>query len=289
MNKIKKAIIPVAGLSTRVYPMNKVMPKSILPIYDDIDKRMKPAILKLCEELTEAGIETIYLITRKEDKHLYQEIFQNVPKNVLRKLNQSNREYDNKLYEIGKKIKCIEQEEPLGFGHAVYCAYDYVKEDKACLLLLGDTIYKSYEQKSCVKQLLDYYNSNNKIIIALQEIEKSKLCYYGISRGDWKDKYKKEMSIKEIVEKPSIEYANKNLKMDEKFWGNFGEFILTQSFFKELKKLCDKDLNDGEEYQLMDVMEKIVKDEEVNGFIINGKSYDLGNIDGYINAMKELL
>lgn len=285
MHKIKKAIIPVAGLATRVFPMNKVTKKAFLPIIDK-DNRVKPVILKLLEELQEAEIEEFYLIIGENDEELYNKLFNKVEDKVYEKISNEDKEYENKIVEIGKKVKYIVQHEQLGFGHAVYLAKEYVNDEPA-LLILGDTIYKSNIQKNCAEQILEFYDKNENVIIAVQEIEEHDLKNYGTVKGNWDNTEKTEMSLETIVEKPSIEYANKNLRIDEKFYGNFGEFVLTKEVFDELEKIINNPISENEEYQLMDAFENIIKTGNAKGLVINGRSYDAGNIESYIKILRK--
>lgn len=285
MHKIKKAIIPVAGLATRIYPMNKVTKKAFLPIIDH-DNRVKPLILKLIEELCEAGIEEIYLIIGENDQKLYEQLFNKLDKKIYDKLNHEDKKYENYLQEIGRKIKYIIQNKPLGFGHAVMLAKKYVDTDP-CILVLGDTIYKSNEEISCVEQLLRFYDEYQNVIIALKELKEEELKYYGTIYGKWDDSNNTRISLEKIVEKPSIEYAKKHLLLDGKYYGNFGEFILTKELFKELEKIIDKPLRENEEYQLMNAFESTIKKGHAKGIVINGNSYDAGNIESYINIMRK--
>ncbi len=284
MHKIKKAIIPLAGLATRIYPMNKVTKKGFLPIID-LDGRIKPIILKLLEELDEAEIEEIYLIIGKNDKPLYDELFEGVNEGVYKKLNIKDKEYEQKIIKIGKKIKYIIQEECLGFGHAVYLSKEYL-QNEACILLLGDTIYKSKEKDSCVEQILKYYDEQENTIIALQELKEKDLKNYGTVYGFWDNKEKTKISLQKLIEKPSIEVARKELLMNGKFYGNFGEFVLTKDVFLELEKLMKISLQNNQEYQLMDALENVIKQGKVKGLMINGVSFDAGNIEAYKNVQR---
>jgi len=287
MHKIKKAIIPIAGLATRMYPMNKVTKKALLPIYDEKDNRIKPIILKLLEELYETNIEEIYLIIGQNDEALYRNLFKKLDKKIYKKLNEEDIRYDEKIKKIGDKITYIIQKEQFGFGHAVYLAKKYIKNEPV-LLLLGDTIYKSFENRSCIEQLLDFYDEKQNSIIALHEIEEDKLKYYGIVKGNSFNLEKNKMVLEKIVEKPSIDYAKANLLTNEKYYGNFGEFVLTKELFDELEKIVSIPLKENQEYQLMGAFEQLIKNNTVNGIIINGKSFDVGNINSYIQTMNFL-
>lgn len=283
MHKINKAIIPLAGLATRIYPMNKITQKAFLPIIDK-DGRVKPLILKLIEELDEAGIKEIFLIIGKNDKEKYDNLFKKADEAVYAKLTEFDKQYDQKIEKLSHKIKCIIQKEPLGFADAVYQAKPHINQEP-CILILGDTIYKSNENKNTVEQLLDCYDKYEETIIALQELNEADLKYYGTINGKKIDK--NLIQLDTIVEKPSIEYAKKHLLLDGKFYGNFGEFILTEQVFDEIEAIMNIKIEKGEEYQLMDAFENVIQKSGAKGLIINGESFDAGNIEAYKKIMRE--
>ena len=285
MHKIKKAIIPVAGLATRMYPISKAVKKALLPVCD-IDGRIKPLIFKLLEELVVSGIEEIFLIVNDYDKEVYKKIFEQSSSSVLAKLSSDDKEYDKNLKIIGDKITYIVQNETLGFGHAVYLARDYINKEPV-ILLLGDTLYKSLNNSiSCVEQLLQYFDDVETTIIALKELKEDELKYYGTVQGKWINDEKNKLILSKIVEKPNIEYAKKNLLIDNKFYGNFGEFILTEELFVELENIISKPLIKGTEYQLMDAFDNLINKSRVDGLIIDGNSYDMGNIAAYKDVLR---
>ena len=285
MHKIKKAIIPVAGLATRMYPISKAVKKALLPVCD-IDGRIKPLIFKLLEELVVSGIEEIFLIVNDYDKEVYKKIFEQSSSSVLAKLSSDDKEYDKNLKIIGDKITYIVQNEALGFGHAVYLARDYINKEPV-ILLLGDTLYKSLNKSiSCVEQLLQYFDDVETTIIALKELKEDELKYYGTVQGKWINDEKNKLILSKIVEKPNIEYAKKNLLIDNKFYGNFGEFILTEELFVELENIISKPLIKGTEYQLMDAFDNLINKSRVDGLIIDGNSYDMGNIAAYKDVLR---
>ncbi len=284
MHKIKKAIIPVAGLATRVYPLNKVTKKAFLPVIDE-DGRIKPLILKLLEELCKSQIEEIYLIIGKNDAIEYDNLFKRVDDKIYNKLSYADREYEEKILKISKKVKYVIQEKPLGFGHAVFMTKEYIKNEP-CILILGDTIYKNTGKETCIEQILNFYDEYENVIIALQELKEKDLKYYGTIYGKWDDENKTKISIETIVEKPSIKYAKKHLLLDNKFYGNFGEFILTKELFEELENIINKPLKEDEEYQLMDAFENVIKKGHAKGLVIDGYSYDAGNIEAYKKILR---
>lgn len=284
MHKIKQAVIPIAGLATRLYPMNKFTKKALLPICD-IDGRVKPVIMKLLEELDEAGIEKIYLIISKEDKKFYNNLFKKASKDIINKLSDEDKLYDKKINKISKKISYIIQDKKLGFGDAVYLARTKLNEEPV-IVLLGDTIYKSNEDRSSVEQLLSYFDEIETPVVALKELEEKELKYYSVVSGNWENEEKTKMVLNQVIEKPSVEYAKEHLLLNKKFFGNFGELILTKEIFDEFEKIMNIPIENGQEYQLMDAFDKLSKTGSVHGLLINGNSYDMGNIEAYINVLR---
>lgn len=285
MHKITKAIIPVAGFGTRLFPATKVIPKAFLPIYDN--GHIKPVLLKLMEELDSAGIEKICLVVNENEKELFTNFFSPITDIYFSKLKKENIIYENKLIKLGEKITYVTQKEQLGFGHAVYQSKNFAK-DEPVIMILGDTLYKSNTNQSCIDQLLTYFDKVQTAIISLQEVPDEDMQYVGISKGIWDNSSKQELTLETIVEKPSVEYAHKNLLIDKKAYGNFGAFILNKEFFTELETVCSKPLDASKEYQLMDAFENLMKKSVVKGFIINGKSFDMGNTQKYQEVMKEI-
>ena len=285
MHKIKKAIIPVAGLATRMYPMSKFVKKAFLPVID-LDGRIKPLILKLLEELHKEEIEEIYLIIGKNEEKLYKELFSKIDEKIYNKISEEDKLYEQLIMQISAKVKYIVQEEPLGFAHAVYLAKKHIKNEPF-ILLLGDTIYKSDNDKSCLKQMLEFYDMNNVTTIGLHKIKEEELKYYGTAKGKWENSEKDVLLLETIVEKPTKEYAKKNLIIDGNYYGNFGMFILEENIFKEIEINIGKAIEGNKEYQLMDAIKNIIKKESGKGLVIKGKSFDMGNIEGYKKVMRE--
>lgn len=153
--KVKKAIIPVAGFGTRLYPETRSIKKEFFPIIDK-DGYVKPVILVLLEQLEDSGIEEICLVIGEEEQKQYDEFFSPLSQEHISKLSEEKREYEEKILRIGKKITYVYQKERKGFGHAVYQCREFTNNEPV-LLLLGDMIYQSYEDKTCSRQLIDAY------------------------------------------------------------------------------------------------------------------------------------
>ncbi|HEY9905300.1 MAG TPA: sugar phosphate nucleotidyltransferase, partial [Candidatus Sericytochromatia bacterium] len=146
--KVRKAVIPAAGFGTRLFPATKVVKKELFPIIDR-DGRAKPVILAIVEEAISAGIEEVGIVVQKSDRQVFEDFFKAPPKEELfNKLSLENQEYSRYLQDLGSKITILTQDEQEGFGHAVFCANQWVN-DEPFLLLLGDHLYTSDTEISC--------------------------------------------------------------------------------------------------------------------------------------------
>ncbi|WP_461257358.1 sugar phosphate nucleotidyltransferase, partial [Treponema sp. R80B11-R83G3] len=177
---VHKAIIPVAGYGTRLYPATRSMKKEFMPVIDS-DGMVKPVILILLEQLYDSGIDEICLITGGEDEiEVYKKYFQSsLPEKHSEKLPASMLDYENKIIEIGKKITFCIQKEKKGFGHAVFQGRDFCG-DEPVLLLLGDTIYRSGMQKTCSVQLIEAYERLDTPVVSIHKIPVEQVVHYGI-------------------------------------------------------------------------------------------------------------
>jgi len=284
-HKIKKAVIPVAGFGTRIYPFTRTVKKAFLPIVDN--GYVKPTILKLVEELDEAGIEEIALIVAKDEEPIYNDFFKNpVTSEHFDKLNDESKEYELKIQRLGEKIKYIVQEEQLGYGNAVWLSKEFASGEPV-LMILGDTIYKSKTDKSCTEQILSYYDEVEKPIISLHQIKEEDFKYFGIGYGTYDNNEKTKISLQGIVEKPTVEFAKENLCMDGKYFGTFGQSIIDSSIYDALEYNVKNNITSKGEIQYTDAVDTAIKNADIKGFIVDGKQYDLGNAKAYVQAMAD--
>ncbi len=141
-NQVRKAVIPVAGFGTRLFPATKVVKKEIFPIIDR-DGRAKPVIIAIIEEAISAGITEVGIVLQPHDREIFEDLLKNPPKKeLLDKLSPQNQEYSRYLEDLGSKITFLLQEEQLGYGHAVFCAKDWVQDEP--FLLPKSSRYRLY-------------------------------------------------------------------------------------------------------------------------------------------------
>ena len=261
---VKQAIIPLAGLGTRMLPLTKALPKELWPLGS------KSILEHILDECFNAGVkEVIFVISKKKNvikKYFFKnKSLENAIKNkpdILKKLIYLNR--------ISKRIKFVYQDKPRGLGHAVMCAKKYIKS-KYFLLLLPDDIIKG---KNCSKELILINKKNQSSVLALKQVSKKEVKRYGIAGFSNKKKFK----INKMIEKPSITNAPSRYAI-------IGRYLLNKSIFKFLKKQKKGKLG---EIQITDAMNAMLSKESFYGCEFKGKYLDCGTINGYIKSFVEI-
>ena len=262
---IKQAIIPLAGLGTRLLPLTSVFAKELLPING------KPGIEYILDECIEAGIkEIIFIISKKKEvirKYFYNDEFY---KKIIKRKNDQRiiKEYKKILY-YRKKIKFIYQNEPLGTGDAVLKTKNLIKDKYFLMLLPDDLIIRN----NCSKEMIRLHKKTNGSIIATKRVDRKTVSRWGIL--SIKNKKKRHFQIKDVVEKPSIKKAPSNFAI-------IGRYILPSKIFIEIKKLKP---GQGGEIHITDAIRSLIKKEnKFYGNIFKGKYLDCGTLNGYINS-----
>ena len=283
---IRKAVIPVAGFGTRLYPETRFVKKEFCPVIDS-DGLVKPVLLVLLEELDRIGIEEICLVLNPEEEEIYRQLLLTpISDNHYQKLPPSMKQYEDRICRVVKKLKFVFQEEPKGFGHAVYQASDFAGKDPV-LLLLGDTIYESNRAASCTQQLVEAYALFGRPMVAIQPIPFDEVGNYGVFAGVWDDKQETVLKCTQIVEKPNAVYAREYLNVataasPENCYGAFGAYILTPEVFECLQQAVETNrVNRKNEIELTDAFREISRNDSVYGIVIDGRSYDMGNAEAY--------
>jgi len=286
----RKAIIPVAGFGTRMYPLTRWIKKEMMPLIDG-DGLAKPAILILLEQLNTAGVEDICLVVNSEDDmRMYRNYFKKpLSSEHFSKLPNAMQNYEKEIQNIGNKICFRIQQRQFGFGHAVYQCHDFVA-DEPVLLLLGDTVYSSTEKTNCSQQLLEIYENLQKPLIAIHKIPLEQVSNYGILSGVWMDDARTLLNITSFVEKPDLSYAENNLFMldennNKEYYSVFGQYILTPEVFDILETYLKTHLDEDKfsEINMTDTLSTFIG-KELTGVVLKGKMYDIGNPFAYGNT-----
>jgi len=266
MKKVRKAIIPAAGLGTRFLPATKAMPKEMLPIVD------KPTIQYIVEEAIASGIEDIIIVTGKGKRAIedhFDHAFE-LEENLIKK-----EKFDllEKVRESSKvEIHFIRQKEPLGLGHAVLCAKKFIG-DEPFAVLLGDDIVQA--ETPCLKQLMNQYDETGASVIGVQQVPDNETNRYGIIAPLERDG--RLYKVDNFVEKPALGTAPSNLAI-------MGRYILTPEIFNFLEK---QGAGAGGEIQLTDAIEQLNQIQRVFAYDFEGKRFDVGEKIGFVKTTVE--
>jgi UTP-glucose-1-phosphate uridylyltransferase/mevalonate kinase len=285
VHTVRKAIIPVAGFGTRLYPATRTIKKDFFPMPCP-DGMVRPVILILLEELVKSGVEEICLVLgSKEERQLYKDFFDSpLPDEHLRKLNAEAQEYENRILDIGKRLRYVYQHEKRGFGHAVYQAADFAANEPV-LLLLGDTLYRSSTNKPCALQMIEEYERYNQLMVSIHPIPLAEVSHYGILSGVWEDKERTVLNVSVMQEKPKASYAEeflgvRNGEGQKEYYSVFGQYILTPDVFAQLASdiaAADEAGDTTKEIELTAALESVRQKSGMMGVRLNGTMYDMGN------------
>lgn len=265
--KIRKAIIPAAGLGTRFLPATKAQPKEMLPIVD------KPTIQYIVEEAINAGIEDIIIVTGRNKRSIEDHFDRSIELEM---------ELENKgqteLLELARavsniaNIHYIRQKEPRGLGHAISVAKNFIGNEPFAVLL-GDDIVVS--QKPCLGQMIDIFNEYKTSILGVQHVPMSAVNKYGIVKC--KHIEGRVYKVQDMVEKPKAEDAPSNIAI-------LGRYIITPRIFHYLE---NQEAGAGGEIQLTDALRRLAEEEAMYAYDFLGKRYDVGHKQGYLEATVE--
>jgi UTP--glucose-1-phosphate uridylyltransferase len=264
--KVRKAIIPAAGLGTRFLPATKAMPKEMLPIVD------KPTIQYIVEEAIQSGIEDIIIVTGK-GKRAIEDHFDHAVELEQNLIEKEKFDLLDKVQEASKvDIHYIRQKEPKGLGHAVWCARKFIG-DEPFAVLLGDDIVQA--DTPCTKQLIDVYNETGSSVIGVQTVADDQTHRYGIVDPISQDG--RTYQVSNFVEKPVQGTAPSNLAI-------MGRYLLTADIFKHLEK---QETGAGGEIQLTDAIQMLNEEQSVFAYDFQGKRYDVGEKLGFVTTTLE--
>jgi len=265
--KVRKAIIPAAGLGTRFLPATKAQPKEMLPIVD------KPTIQYIVEEAINSGIEDIIIISGRNKRAIEDHFDKSYELE-----HELAKKGDEELLELVRgisnlaNIHYIRQKEAKGLGHAIYCAKSFIGNEPFAVLL-GDDIVDS--EVPCLKQLIDVFNEYKTTVIGVQPVNDEDVSKYGIVSCKQVDN--RVYKVKDLVEKPDRENAPSNIAI-------LGRYIITPLIFECLENVKP---GKGGEIQLTDALKTLIGQEAMYAYDFIGKRYDVGNKLGFLQATVE--
>ena len=280
---VRKAVIPAAGFGTRLFPASKAMKKELFPVIDS-SGQAKPAIMAIVEEAINAGIEEVCLIVQSGDTELFESFFKTPPPiEHYNKLSKENKTYCDYLLELGSRVTFVTQDVQEGFGHAVYCAREWVGNEPF-LLMLGDHLYGSDEEKCCAQQVVEAYEQVGHSVVGLKKTPIEQLSNFGCVTGVWKEE-DSLLSVTEFYEKPDPEYAMEHLHVDgmdiDQFLTVFGIYVLQPQIFEFLEQNITHNLRERGEFQLTSCLDELRKADGFSGYVVKGRRFDIGLPEEY--------
>ena len=268
MQKVTKAVIPAAGLGTRFLPATKACPKEMLPIVD------KPTIQYIIEEALASGITDILIISGRT-KRAIEDHFDRSPELELNLAEHGKADLLKMVQDIANvRIHYVRQKTPKGLGDAILCAKSFVGDEPFAVLLGDDVVYN--DEKPCLGQLIDVYNSTGASVLGCQTVPQEKVSSYGIVASCATDN-ERIFKVNDMVEKPAVEEAPSRLAV-------LGRYVITPDVFEILEHTAP---GRGGEIQLTDALKVLAKQHAVYAYDFIGRRYDVGDKLGYLEATVE--
>jgi len=266
--KVRKAVIPVAGLGTRFLPATKASPKEMLAIVD------KPALQYIIEEASQSGIESILLVTNRGKSAIENHFDHNIELEIaLEKSGKTGPLEQVRAINNLADIFYVRQNETKGLGHAILCAKDFVGNEPFAILLGDDMVWNP--EKPCIGQLIEQYEQLGASIMGCQTVDPQEINKYGCLAGE---KVNEDLYLaKDMVEKPAPEEAPSNVAI-------LGRHVLDPIIFDYLEKT---EPGYGGEIQLTDALRAMAQEHPLYGYDFKGRRYDIGDKEGFLEATVE--
>ncbi|MBQ8417870.1 MAG: UTP--glucose-1-phosphate uridylyltransferase GalU [Phascolarctobacterium sp.] len=266
--KVRKAVIPAAGLGTRFLPATKAVPKEMIPIVD------KPTLQYIIEEALASGIEDVLIITGRTKRAIEDHFDRSIELEL-------NLEKGGKLKDLemvreiaGIRVHYVRQKEPRGLGHAILCAKQFVG-DEPFAVLLGDDVVDG--EVPALKQLIDVYDKTGSSVLGVQEVPLEKVSSYGIVASQPTDDVR-TFTVTDMVEKPPVEEAPSRLAV-------LGRYVINPEIFPILEVTQP---GRGNEIQLTDALQVLAKEQAMYAYNFEGRRYDVGDKQGFLEATVEM-
>lgn len=280
--KVRKAVITAAGRGTRQYPASSTVQKEMFPLVD-VDGLTKPTVQIIAEEALDAGIEELCIVTAPGDEEMYQRHFQGLSTDLLPAFRGKDwaLQESEKLAQIERSLHYTTQAAPEGYGHAVYCARDWVGAEPF-LLLLGDHVYVSSDPhgRRCARQVVDVYERTGHTVSSVKRTPERLLHLFGTVRGEPLAGLDSTYRVTAMVEKPAADRAEHELRTPGLRAGEylcfFGMHVFTPAIFDCLQYNIEHDVREKGEFQLTSAQALLAEREEYLAFEARGERYDMG-------------
>ena len=268
MQKVRKAVIPAAGLGTRFLPVTKATPKEMLPIVD------KPTIQYIVEEALASGIEEILIITGRSKRAIEDHFDRSIELELNLEASGKTAELEMVKEISSIRIHYTRQKEPRGLGHAILCAKQFVGNEPFAVLL-GDDVVDA--QVPALKQLINVYDKTGASVLGVQEVPLEKVSSYCIVTSQPTDELR-TFTVSDMVEKPAVEDAPSRLAV-------LGRYVITPEVFDILEQTSP---GRGNEIQLTDALKVLAKEQAMYAYNFEGRRYDVGDKQGFLEATVEM-
>ena len=262
--KVRKAVIPVAGLGTRLLPVTKSVPKELLPIVD------VPAIQVIVEECIDSGLEEVIFITGRGKVGIEDHFDYNYELEQALQERGKLAELD-KIREVSSMIRtvAVRQKKPLGLGHAIYCAREVIGDEHFMVLLPDDIISAN---PPCTRQMIDVFEKYGQATVSLMEVPRAEVARYGIVAGEtWAEGL---FRVRTLIEKPDPELAPSQLAI-------IGRYLLPPIIFDYLAEATP---DSSGEIQLTDALSRLARERALVGYLFDGVRHDIGDKLGFLTA-----
>jgi UTP-glucose-1-phosphate uridylyltransferase/mevalonate kinase len=292
--RLRTAVVPAAGLGTRLFPATKAIKKEFFPLVDR-DGLAKPTLLVIIEEALEAGIEEVIVVVQGQDLDAVEAVFRGRdPAPADGRLPPALRSYARHIVEMGRHVSFAVQPEQAGFGHAVACAHQAVG-DEPFLLMLGDHVYRARGDRSCARQMLDAFHEQGRSVLGLRPVPEAEVMHYGVAVGTWL-RGQSLLRVDGLAEKPTRAQARAHLRMaglpEGSYLAFFGQYALEPEVFEYLEEEMEatvprpaSDLDREAEIQLTPALGRLQRERGVFGLVVDGQCYDIGRPETYLRTL----
>ena len=266
--KVRKAVIPAAGLGTRFLPATKAVPKEMIPIVD------KPTLQYIIEEALASGIEDILIITGRTKRAIEDHFDRSIELELNLEKGGKTKDLEMVREIAGIRVHYVRQKEPRGLGHAILCAKQFVG-DEPFAVLLGDDVVDG--EVPALKQLIDVYDKTGSSVLGVQEVPLEKVSSYGIVASEPTDDAR-TFAVTDMVEKPPVAEAPSRLAV-------LGRYVINPEIFPILEVTQP---GRGNEIQLTDALQVLAKEQAMYAYNFVGRRYDVGDKQGFLEATVEM-
>lgn len=268
LKKVRKAVIPAAGLGTRFLPATKAVPKEMIPIVD------KPTLQYIIEEALASGIEDILIITGRTKRAIEDHFDRSIELELNLEKGGKTKDLEMVREIAGIRVHYVRQKEPRGLGHAILCAKQFVG-DEPFAVLLGDDVVDG--EVPALKQLIDVYDKTGASVLGVQEVPLEKVSSYGIVASQPTEE-PRTFTVTDMVEKPPVAEAPSRLAV-------LGRYVITPEIFPILEVTQP---GRGNEIQLTDALQVLAKEQAMYAYNFVGRRYDVGDKQGFLEATVEM-